>query len=130
VTFEFDARGIRRRVGRWTEYYKNGDLRASYSFNNKGECDGLYDHWDENGHTHYIINFVNGERHGLYKIYINEKLHRECIMCNRSEIGIRKEYMDDNIFIIILGDHYWTNGADKIRWGSSHGKILWSPTSI
>lgn len=59
-------------VGKYEFYYKNGNKKYEFVYNEEGKRNGIQKYFFENGNLAKEINYINGFENGLFKEY-NEK---------------------------------------------------------
>ncbi len=78
------------------EFYPNGNVKKEYYSNDKGEYDGEYTKYYENGVIEMTCVYEKGKRVGIAKWYYeNGNLAKECSYANGLENGIYRDYYED-----------------------------------
>jgi antitoxin component YwqK of YwqJK toxin-antitoxin module len=64
-------------------WYKNGQLKDEYNYNQEGKSDGIDKHWYKNGQLWYEESFKNGKRDGLFRDWYKN-----------GQLAVEKNYKD------------------------------------
>lgn len=85
--------------GKMVEYYKSGNIKAVYFYNNNNKIDGEMHIYYEAGQKSQIQHYKNGVLHGIIQdFYPDGKIRIETYMIQGKESGKRKKYfMNGNI---------------------------------
>lgn len=102
------------RDGKWTFYYKNGDIKTVENYDNGVES-GPYQSFYKNGAVNIDGTFKNGEWDGIYKKYFqNGKLETEEIVVNGKAEEDAYSYLSNGTLLV----HYYYKNGDEYKWQS------------
>jgi len=91
-----------------TSYYDNGQIRFTVSINSKGNFEGEYKEWHENGQLRVQTTYKNGKQHGEYKDwYSNGQLWNHQYKDNGSLHGEDKCWKRNGSLFL---KNYWKHG--------------------
>ena len=83
-------------VGEWRGWYENGKEEYLEQFNEKGENDGIFVFWNEDGIKTREWYYKNGEKHGPFKIWHdNGKRSKETTYIEGKKDGLTCEWYEN-----------------------------------
>ena len=83
-------------VGEWRGWYENGKEEYVEHFNEKGENDGIFIYWNEDGTKTREWYYKNGEKHGPFKIWYGDgKKSKETTYIEGKKEGLTCEWYEN-----------------------------------
>jgi len=66
---QFKNKNKKKPVGTFYKFFRNGDLKNVYSYDNNGNLSGNTKKWFDNNGVSYVGNYQNGNKVGIWKYY-------------------------------------------------------------
>ena len=82
--------------GTWTEWYSNGNKKFVCHYDNQNKRDGTWTNWFEDGKVEIEVNYINGKKEGVSKIYFDSgKIKEISFYSNDLKDGVVELWRND-----------------------------------
>ena len=92
----YDIEKFQVPIGEWRGWYEDGKEEYIEQFNEKGENDGIFIYWNENGIKTREWHYRNGQKDGPFKIWFADgKKSKETTYKKGKKDGLTCEWYED-----------------------------------
>ncbi|CAM1352639.1 MULTISPECIES: toxin-antitoxin system YwqK family antitoxin [Tenacibaculum] len=101
--------------GKFVEFYRNGNLKKTFSFNKDGDLNGIVKSWFYNGGVDNTLFYINGVKTGIWKYYhtngniacrqyFSKGKLMKTLLYNENGVKVKKELIERKKLLFKGGD--------------------------